>query len=318
MVALCAVLNIAGVKVVAETSLGLFILLSAPFALMTVIALFHRGALTGVAAAPHATDVGFIGAMLVCMWNYMGWDNASTVAREVDQPQRTYPRAMLTAVAVVAVSYVVPVAALKLAGASPALFDTGSWAELAGMVAGPWLRMYLVVGAMLSAFGMFNALVMSYSRLPLAMSQDGMLPRVFGRLHSRTGAPWVSIVVLAIAWALCLGIGFERLVTLDILVYGASLMLEFAALVVLRVREPQMLRPFRVPGGTSGAIAIGVLPAALLVFAVVRSENERIAGMSSFAFGMMLIAGGFAAYALRAAATRSAKKASATAASVEL
>ena len=55
------------------------------------------------------------------------------------------------------------------------------------------LRIALVLGGMISAFGMFNALVMSYSRLPLAMAQDGMLPKFFGKLHPKTRAPWVAI-----------------------------------------------------------------------------------------------------------------------------
>jgi amino acid transporter len=151
---------------------------------------------------------------------------------------------------------------------------------------------------MISAFGMFNALVMSYSRLPLAMAQDGMLPSIFGKLQKRSRAPWVAIIALAVGWAMCLGLGFARLVTLDILLYGASLVLEFAALVVLRYREPQLARPFRVPGGWFGAIAIGIPPALLLSFSVVRSEHESILGMSSFAFGMILIAAGVVAYAI--------------------
>jgi amino acid transporter len=299
MIGACALLNIAGVRVVAGTSLGLFVLLSAPFVILTVIAPFRHGALIGAAAPLHAPEVGFIGGMLVCMWNYMGWDNASTVAGEVRDPQRTYPRAMITAVAIVAVSYILPVAAMRLTGASPEMFSTGSWADLGGLVVGPWLRTYIVVAAMCSAFGMFNALVMSYSRLPLAMAEDRMLPHVFSRISRRTRAPWVSIVVLAVAWALCLGIGFERLITLDILIYGVSLMLEFVALVVLRLREPDMTRPFRVPGGLPGAIALGICPALLLIFAVVRSGTEHVAGMSSFTFGSILIAAGFAAYGLQ-------------------
>jgi amino acid transporter len=151
---------------------------------------------------------------------------------------------------------------------------------------------------MISAFGMFNALVMSYSRLPLAMAQDGMLPAVFGKLQKKSRAPWVAIIALAIGWAMCLGLGFARLVTLDILLYGASLSLEFLALAVLRFREPDLKRPFRVPGGKLGAIAIGIAPVLLLAFSVVRSEHESILGMSSFAFGMILIAAGVVAYAL--------------------
>jgi amino acid transporter len=95
---------------------------------------------------------------------------------------------------------------------------------------------------------------------------------------------------------MCLGLGFARLVTLDILLYGASLLLEFMALAVLRFREPKLQRPFRVPGGLIGAIAIGIPPLILLGFSVVRSQHESILGMSSFAFGMILIAAGFVAY----------------------
>src|ERR1017187_1516746 len=153
------------------------------------------------------------------MWNYMGWDNASTIAAEVKQPQRTYPRAMMAAVALVSLTYILPVAAMAMTKLSPTAWETGSWADVAGLVGGPLLRIALVLGGMMSAFGMFNALVMSYSRLPLAMAQDGMLPAVFSKVTKRSGAPWVSIAVLATGWALCLGLGFERLVTIDILIY---------------------------------------------------------------------------------------------------
>jgi amino acid transporter len=95
---------------------------------------------------------------------------------------------------------------------------------------------------------------------------------------------------------MCLGLGFARLVTIDILLYGSSLTLEFITLIVLRIREPELPRPFRVPGGLFGAIAVGVAPIALLGFSVVRSETEQVLGMSSFAFGMLLIAAGVVAY----------------------
>jgi amino acid transporter len=105
-------------------------------------------------------------------------------------------------------------------------------------------------------------------------------------------------VALAIGWAMCLGLGFARLVTLDILLYGFSLGLEFVALVVLRFREPELARPFRVPGGLFGAIAIGIPPMLLLGFSILRSEHEQVWNMSSFEFGMILIAAGFVAYAV--------------------
>ena len=282
---------------VSTTSLWLFFALSAPFALIVVLAPFKYGALLHAVTTPTTSKVDMIGGVLIAMWNYMGWDNASTIATEVERPQRTYPRAMLVAVAIVALSYVLPVAALWMTGLAPSAWETGSWAEIAGLLGGPLLRIGLVIGGMVSAFGMFNALVMSYSRLPLAMAQDGMLPRVFGKVNRRR-APWVAILACAVGWAMCLGLGFERLVTIDILLYGTSLALEFVALIALRVREPELPRAFRVPGGMFGAIGIGVMPVLLLGFSVIRSESEQVWGMSSFAFGMILIGAGVVAYFL--------------------
>ena len=296
VVVICALLNIAGVKVVSMTSLWLFLALSAPFVAVVLLAPFKFGALANAVTKPTTSTVDILGGLLICMWNYMGWDNASTIATEVERPQRTYPRAMLVAVAIVALSYVLPFAAMWMTGLKPTAWETGSWADIAGLLGGPLLRIGVVLGGIFSAFGMFNALVMSYSRLPLAMAQDGMLPGIFAKLHKRSRAPWVAIVALAIGWAMCLGLGFARLVTLDILLYGVSLLLEFAALAVLRLREPELRRPFRVPGGLFGAFALGIPPMLLLGFSVVRSEHESVLGMSSFAFGMILIAAGFIAY----------------------
>src|SRR6202011_5104538 len=95
------------------------------------------------------------------------------------------------------------------------------------------------------------------SRLPLAMARDGMLPKVFAKTSAKTNAPWVAILVCATGWGLCLGLGFKRLVTLDIMLYGASLMLEFVTLVALRIREPDLKREFKVPGGLAGRILGG-------------------------------------------------------------
>jgi amino acid transporter len=149
---------------------------------------------------------------------------------------------------------------------------------------------------MMSAFGMFNALVMSYSRLPLAMARDGMLPKVFAKRSARTQSPWVAILVCATCWAMCLGLGFKRLVTLDIMLYGASLMLEFVTLVALRIREPELKREFRVPGALAGAITCGIFPLLLLSLAIVESGHETVLGINGLAFGAVIIASGFLVY----------------------
>ncbi len=303
VVVTCAALNLMGIRVVGMTSLWLFFLLSLPFALVVVLSPLRVGAL---AAEPHTVASGasvtLLGAVLVAMWNYMGWDNASTIAQEVERPRKTYPKAMIAAVILVSLTYILPFAAVYFTGVPASAFtEEGSWAGIAGQLGGTimgiqWLRFMITLGGMMSAFGMFNALVLSYSRLPLAMARDGMLPQIFGKVTKKNETPWVAILVCASCWALCLGIGFKRLVTLDIMLYGASLMLEFVTLVVLRIREPKLQRSFRVPGGMAGAVTCGIFPLALLILAMVESENETILGMNALAFGVLIILAGFGMY----------------------
>ena len=298
----CAGLNIAGIRVVGITSLWLFFLLSAPFAFIVLLTPFKVGAFTEPHAATNGAGLGLLGGVLVAMWNYMGWDNASTIAQEVERPQRTYPKAMIAAVILVSLTYVLPFLAVYFTGIPASSFSSeGSWATVAGALGGKilgfeWLRFFIVLGGMMSAFGMFNALVMSYSRLPLAMAWDGMLPKVFGKTNKRTNAPWVAILVCAACWALCLGLGFSRLITLDILLYGSSLALEFVTLVVLRVREPNLKREFKVPGGLAGVVMTGLFPVALLSFALVKSHSETVLGINGLLFGVLIILAGFVVY----------------------
>ncbi|HXY24348.1 MAG TPA: APC family permease [Candidatus Acidoferrum sp.] len=297
------VINLAGIRVVGITSLWLFFLLSAPFALVVLLAPFSSGTVAAThSTAASAGELGVLGGVLVAMWNYMGWDNASTIAREVERPQRTYPRAMIAAVVLVALSYILPFVAVYAAGVPTSAFEgDGSWARVAGMIAGTWhgfnwLGFLLVLGGMMSAFGMFNALVMSYSRLPLAMAQDGMMPKLFAKTSAKSKTPWVAIVACCICWTLCLGLGFRRLVTLDIMLYGASLMLEFVTLVVLRIKEPGLKREFRVPGGLTGAVLLGVFPLLLLLLAMIESNHETVLGINGLLFGTIIMFVGFIIY----------------------
>jgi amino acid transporter len=136
---------------------------------------------------------------------------------------------------------------------------------------------------------------MSYSRLPLAMAEEGYAPAVFSRRLSN-GAPWVSIVVCALAWTAALGLSFDRLLMLDILLYGASLVLEFIALVILRIREPGLARPFTVPGGLIGSVLLGIGPSALLIVAFIKNRNEQMGHISSLTVGLILMFAGVVFY----------------------
>lgn len=292
VVALCCLWNLRGAPEVGEDSVGLGALLLAPFAVFVILGIWRGVTLhPAIVWGRPASDEALSTALLVALWNYMGWDNASTVAREVEDPQRTYPRAMIAATALTTVTYILPLAAMGFAGLSAGSFSTGDWTTAARDVGGQFLAFAVIAGGCITGVGMFNALVMSYTRLPVAMAEDGMLPRVLAR-RNRRNVPWVSVLVCGAAWALALKLPFERLISIDLMLYGSSLLLEFVALVVLRIREPNLARPFKA-GNLGFACLLGVGPAILIGYALYVSRSEKIIGaLSALVFAAAVSLGG--------------------------
>ncbi len=265
LLAACAAMNIGGARAVGDASLVFLFALLAPFVAFFALAWWNP-------AAPqpqHGVErLDLIGGLLVAMWNYTGWDNASTIGGEVDRPRRTYPLALGIAVALVTATYLLPVWAASRTGIDPAAWTTGSWVDAGRAIGGPVVAVAIAAGGIICGAGMLNALMLSNSRLPMVLAEYGYLPRVLARRHSKTDAPWVSILLCAVLWSAALRLGFERLVEMAVLLFGLSMVLEFIALVVLRLREPDLPRPFRVPGGVPGAILVGIPPTALVLIGI--------------------------------------------------
>ena len=303
----CAIWNIAGIRVVGESSKLLMFALLAPFAVLTAVALVRHGF-----AAPtfmrQSASVDLLGGIVIAMWNYMGWDNASTIAGEVDNPQRTYPLAMFGAVTLTTICYIIPVFALSRTGMDTSGFTTGAWVQAAAQIVGPWLGYAIVIGGLICGLGMTNALVLSYSRVPFAMAEHGLMPAWLKKVHPRTGAPWISVIVCSLAWIACLPLGFDRLIAIDIMVYSLSLLLEFVALIALRVREPGLNRPFKIKGGIPMLVLLTLGPTVVLVLALIQNRGERAGPFSTFVWGAMVVIVGVAAYFLTPARRRGRSK----------
>ncbi len=309
----CVLWNLRGAKAVGGGSVALFVLLLAPFAALFFIGFWRGFAMHAVgggwsALARPSTAPEMGAAVSVCLWNYMGWDNASTVAQEVEDPQRTYPRAMIASAALVAATYILPLAAVAVAGIPADQFSTGAWTDAARLLGGTGpggivLALLVVLGGTVNGFGMFNALMMSYTRVPYALATENLLPRVFTR-RTANGVPWVSVLACGVAWALALRMSFERLISIDLVLYGAALLLEFVALVVLRLREPGLARPFRIPGGVPGVVLAGTGPALLIAFALWAARDERVAGMPALGFAAVVAGCGPLVYLLAKAIKR--------------
>jgi amino acid transporter len=246
----------------------------------------------------------------IALWNYIGWDNASTVQGEVRDASRSYPRALAIALPRVVAGYLVPLLA-TLAASDWRTWTEGGWPEIAraaGGPAGPVLAAWLAIGGMVSALALFNALLLAYSRIPFVMAEDGLLPAALGRTDAR-GTPRAAVLFAAVCYSVFMLLPFGQLVVADVLLYSLALVMELASLVVLRVREPALRGAFRIPIGTSGVAVLAALPLCVLLLVVGLSFADGEYGLPAVLGAGVAIALGPLCYVL---ATRRARRAAAT------
>jgi amino acid transporter len=294
----CAAVNILGIRVVGFVSLALTAALLLPTAILSGWALATPS--HSVAGATLAGGTDILGGILIAMWSYSGWEEASTIARDVDRPQRNYPIVMLGVLVLAVLVYTLPVLAIALAGIPATIWVNGAWIDVGKTIGGPLLGSAILIAALIGSFAICNALVLSYSRLPVALADNGYLPRPFRVRGEKSGAPWVSILVCSLLWGAMLPLGFDRLIAIDVMLYGLCLSLQFISLAVLRVKEPDLPRPFRVPGGKWGVSMAAVAPVLLLVTALFHECIQPNRSFLPLAFGGGLVAIGPVLYLLAA------------------
>jgi amino acid transporter len=294
-----ALLNIRGVRLVGNTALLFTLLVLAPFAVMSFIGLQHLSQHAAPVWRPfipeHSSLLSALGlGLFVVMWNYLGWDGPSTVSGEIVRPRSSYPWSLALAGPLVVLAYLLPVLAGLVAVPSLDRWREGAFPDIAAALAGNWLGVWLAVAALISAAGLFSALMLSNSRLPFVLADDGFLPQALTRLHRSFGTPWVSIGICAAIYSIFTLDSFADLVELDVIIYTAGLLLEFAALVMLRRRRPDLARPVRVPGGNAGLTAVCVAPVAVFILALAGTVHQR--GPTALIVPAAILASGLVLY----------------------
>lgn len=225
---------------------------------------------------PDSTFLGAFGVgLFVVMWNYLGWDGVSTVSEEIDDPKRNYPRALALTIPLVTLAYLLPVVAGLAVATDWSGWTAGYFPEVAAQIGGQWLGAWLAIGGLVSAVGLFNALLLSISRLPFVMAEDGYLPKVITKMHPKFDTPWVAIVVCATIYSFFTLSAFASLVVVDVIVYSAALLLEFSALIAFRIKHPKMKRPYKIPGGWLGIFLVTAFPLGVLALAIISTIQEE-------------------------------------------
>ena len=263
-------LNLAGVRVAGWSAVALGALALVPMALFTAMAAARA---RHVPWQPFAAEgQGMLGGLglglAVMMWNYSGWDTPTTCLGETRSPVTAFRRAMRAALPLIALGYVLPVGAALAAAGDWSAWKTGYWPVAAAGVGGPGLAGVVTFGALVSAAGLFLSLLLTNSRLPFALAVAGQMPAVLARVHSRFGTPWAAVILSSACYSAVAFWSFKELVVLDIWLYSVTLLLELAAFVALRLREPDLPRPWRVGGGAPGMWAVAGLPSAACLLAM--------------------------------------------------
>lgn len=259
---LLTLLNLSGLKVVGSTSMAICCFSLAPFVIMTLLG-------TGFRHPENWKDLPAGGISAVnwgllfnnLFWNVNYFDSAASFAGEVDNPARTFPRAMFAALLLVVLSNALPVLCGTGVIANPdySEWDDGYFEEAATLIGGPWLGAWVLVAAAVSNIGLFEAEMSSDSLLLMGMADRGMVPKILGR-RSKHGTPIVATCLSATGIVFLGFLSFTAIIEILNTLYILAELLEFVAFLKLRVSRPELRRPYKLPLSTVGCF-IMLLPA---------------------------------------------------------
>jgi APA family basic amino acid/polyamine antiporter len=245
----------------------------------------HTAPATPVAAA---TFSGFIAALVAALWAYDGWNNVSMVSSEIRDPQKNLPLALIGGTLAVIAIYML---------ANAAYFRVMTPHEVAGAdrVAADMMRKIwhapganaVSVAAMISIFAALNGSILTGSRVPYAAAREGYFFSAIGYVNPKYHTPGVSIAALT-AWASVLVLTgkyddlFNLVIFASWILYGMTA----AAVIVLRIRRPGMVRPYRTLGYPMVPILF-VAGASVLLLTTIRDRpRESLMGIVLILLGL--------------------------------
>ncbi|KAJ0787457.1 putative amino acid/polyamine transporter I [Helianthus annuus] len=263
-------INFTGLNIVGYAAITLGVVSLLPFGVMSAIAVPkiqpHRWLSLGQKGVKKDWNLFYN----TLFWNLNFWDSVSTMAGEVEKPKRTFPLALFYAVILTSVSYIIPLVAVT--GAVPlnqTEWESGFMAVAAEIIAGKWLKIWIEIGAVLSAIGLFEALLSSCAYQTLGMADFGFLPKFFEIRSKWFDTPWVGILVstlIAISFSF---MHFTDVISSANFLYSLGMLLEFASFLWLRRKFPTLKRPFKVPGNVVVLGIMCLIPSAFLVLIMV-------------------------------------------------
>jgi basic amino acid/polyamine antiporter, APA family len=251
LIAMCALLLIRGASESARINAIMVMIKLGVLAMFVIIAFtaFDTNQLKDFAPFGVA---GIGSAAGTIFFSYIGLDAVSTAGDEVKNPQTTMPRALIAALLIVTSVYVL--VALAALGTQPwqafaAQQDAGLATVLDNVTHGKWASTILAAGAVISIFTVTLVTMYGQTRILFAMGRDGLLPSRFAAVNARTMTPVNNTVIVAIAAAMLAGlIPLDKLADMVSIGTLTAFIIVAVGVIILRVREPDLPRAFKVPG----------------------------------------------------------------------
>jgi amino acid transporter len=271
---LLAYANIRGIRIAGWLAVALQVAVLIPVAWLCVAALFqwqHNPLVPFV--PPDRPWVSVFGAGLaLIMWNYAGYEQLTSVAEEVREPERNYVRALAWTTPLAVLTYILPMALALAALGNWSEWKTGYIVTAAGAVGGPLLGVGMLAASVIAVAALSNSTILSTTRMPFALAQDGYLPRWLAAVHPRYGTPARAIVLSTIVYCLLAVTSVVELVAIYLWLRIATSLLTLYSVWRLRRTMPEAKRSFRIPGGALGLAYVVALPTLLCAVGIYYSD----------------------------------------------
>ncbi len=256
LVALIGYVNVRGIAAVGAVATVLETLILLPVVVLCGMAAahWHHNPFTPL-VPPHVPRFQVFGAGLALgLWLYSGYEQVSSVAEEVENPQRNYPIALAVVVPVSIATYFLPTMLSLAALGDWQKWHTGYFSDAAALIGGPWLGFSMTLAAMIGNVSL------------------GYLPRALAARHPRYGTPWIAIIASCAIYGLLAQKTMVQLLTVYVCLRIGVTMLTVLAAWRLRKTQPELRRPFRIPWGRAGLLYVVAAPLVMSVVALAGSD----------------------------------------------
>lgn len=274
LIAFVTWLNVRGIQMVGKASTVCEIFIFIPVIAMTVIgfAKWHHNPFVPFVPPNRPLSQVFGVGFALGLWLYSGYEQLSSVAEEVENPQRTFPRALAVVVPLSIATYFLPTLAALASADNWQNWKDGYFSTAAQQIGGPWLGSLMTVGAMVGVMALLNSTVLTSTRMPSTLAEDGYLPPFLNRKHSHYGTPWIAILISSAIYASLALHTLGQLISIYAWLRGATTVLTVLSAWGLRNKRPDLPRSYRIPAGRLGLVYVIALPTVMTAIALYFSD----------------------------------------------